>query len=465
MRGTDRKDNAMSFTVYNLVYLIVCIAEALIAYQYFESIREYEGSIKIQAGAYLLCYGILYFSIFFTESFWIGLIVFVILNFFLGFFLYEISWQNAALYSGIMTALFLLAQWMMQGIMESMIIMTGGNRRTLGYIVLSTVFSRLLYLIFMEIVIWLRRRNNNGKALERSSGFVALCTASAATCWGVIVLAYVEMEQMVTGALEWLVISGSLAMILANVIIYWNSIQGRRHYKEYMAVQMQLERENASVVYYRMLAERNEEQKILIHDMRKHLNLMNGLLHMKDYAGVSEYVKELLETPALQPAVRVCDNEMASLILTQYKERCREKGVRFYPDVRSRSLDFLSMKDLTALLANLLDNALEAAAGVPDGFIELKIGRRTRTQVLIRMDNSCIRPPRQTRTGAFVTHKQDAEWHGFGMKSIEKILKKYNGTMETRYDAAKKTFHTMIFMSVQDTDGSEESQMFYADSE
>lgn len=82
------------------------------------------------------------------------MIVFVILNFFLGFFLYEISWQNAALYSGIMTALFLLAQWMMQGIMESMIIMTGGNRRTLGYIVLSTVFSRLLYLIFMEIVIW-----------------------------------------------------------------------------------------------------------------------------------------------------------------------------------------------------------------------------------------------------------------------------------------------------------------------
>ena len=457
MCGADRKDDAMSFTVYNLVYLIICIAEALIAYQYFESIREYEGIGKIQAAAYILCYGILYVSIFFTENLWIGLAVFYILNFFLGFFLYEMSWRSAVLYSGIMTALFLLAQWMMQGILESMLIMTGGNRRTLGYIVLSTVFSRLLYLIFLEIVIWLRGGTEEEKGRGRCPGVAALCTASAATCWSVIVLVYVEMKRLVPESMEWLIISGSLAMILANVIIYWNSVQGRRHYREYMDVQMQLERENAGLVYYRMLAERNEEQKILIHDMRKHLNLMNGLLNMKDYAAVSEYVQELLETPALQPAVRICDNEMASLILSQYKERCRERDVRFYPDVRSGSLDFLSMKELTALLANLLDNALEAAAGVPDAFIDLKIGRRTRTQVLIRMDNSCIRPPRQTRTGAFITHKEDAGRHGFGMKSIGKILKKYNGTMETRYDAAKQTFHTLIYMAVQNPDGAPES--------
>lgn len=439
----------MSYTIYNLFYLIICIVEGMIACQYFGSISEYKGSRKIQAAAYFLCYGILYFSIFFTENQWIGLLVFFILNFFLGYFLYEISVLNAAVYSGIMAGLFILAQWMMHGIMESMLIMTGGNRRTLGFIVLSAVFGRLLYLIFMEIVIWMQHRNHDGKDADHSAGIIALCIASVSTCWGVSALVYVELKQMVSGAMEWMIISGSLAMLLANIIIYWNSIQSRRRYKEYMDAQMHLERENANVVYYRMLAERSEEQKILIHDTRKHLNLLNGLLNMQDYARASEYLKELLETPALQPVVRICDNQMASLILTQYKERCKKNGVEFYPDIRSKSLDFLSLNELTALLANLLDNALEAASGIPDAFIELRIGRRTRMQVVIRMENSCIRPPRQLKLGTFVTHKQDTEKHGFGMKSIERILKKYNGSMEAHYDAANQTFHTIIFMSVQ----------------
>lgn len=439
----------MSFTVYNLVYLVICMVEALIACQYFGSIRVFEGCRRIQAAAYLLCYSIIYLSIYLSENEWIGLLVFFIANYFLGYFFYEISVPYAALHSGIMAGLLLVSQWMMQGIMGSMLIMTGGNRRTLGYVVLSTVLSRLLYLIFMEISIWILQRNHDGKEADRFSGILTLCIASAATCWGVGALIYVEIKQIVPPAMEWMIISGSIAMLLANIIIYWNAIWSRRHYKEYLATQMHLEKENANVAYYRMLAEQSEEQKILIHDTRKHLNLLNGLINMQDYNRASDYLKELLETQALQPAIRICDNQMASLILSQYKERCRENGVRFYPDVRSKSLDFLSLKELTALLSNLLDNALEAASGIQDAFIELRIGRRTKTQVVIKMDNSCIRAPSQLKKGSFVTHKQDTEKHGFGMKSIERVLKKYNGTMETNYDASAQMFHTIIFMSVQ----------------
>jgi len=37
------------------------------------------------------------------------------------------------------------------------------------------------------------------------------------------------------------------------------------------------------------------------------------------------------------------------------------------------------------------------------------------------------------------------------MKSIEIVLKKYDGAMETRYDTEKKIFHTIIFMSARDS--------------
>lgn len=436
----------MHFTVYNLVYLIVCIVEGLIACQYFESVHTYEGSRKIQVGSFLLCYGILYCAVFFSENMWVGIIVFFVLNFFLAYFLYDIQVFHALVQVIIMVVFLIVAQWLMHGIMESISVMAGGNQNTLGYVILTTVFSRLVYLIFMEIVIWIRNREWVGSENGQISGVIALCVSAAATCWGVSAMVYVELKQLMPEKLEWLSISGALAMLLANIIIYLNAMQSRRRYKAYMDAKLYQEKEKANVTYYRMLAEHSEEQKILIHDIRKHVNTLKGLLHMEDYEKAAAYINELSENSALQPAVRVCDNQMASLILTQYKERCSSCNVRFYPDVRSKALDFLSMEEVTSLLANLMDNALEAAMGVEDAFIELRIGRRTRTQVVITMVNSCIRSPRRSRMGDFITHKQDAEKHGFGMKSIEKVLKKYDGKMETRYDENTKTFHILIIM-------------------
>ncbi len=448
--GGYKERCGMSFTVYNLVYLIICIVEALIACQYFEGIRAYEDSGKIRSAAFVFGYGMIYLLHFLSDNIWIGLLIFFVLNFLLGYFIYRIPLRSAAIYTGVMTAVLIASEWMINGIMNSMFIMSGESQKTLGYITLSTVLGRMIYLIVMEIFIRIRSTVRDDRE-NRISGMVPIYTASALSCLSVFVLAYVEIKQLVTGTLQWLVICGALAILLSNTLIYWNSIQSRRIYREYTDAQVRLERENANVTYYRMLAERSEEQKILIHDMRKHLNQLSGLIHMQDYGKASAYVSELLETPALQPTVRVCDNEMASLILTRYQEKCRQENIRFYPDVRSKCLDYLSLRELTALLSNLLDNALEAASGAPDAYIDLRIMRKTKTQVVIRMDNSCIRPPRRSQNGALQTHKQDAGKHGFGIKSIEGVLKKYNGAMETRYDTEKQIFHTIIFMSARDS--------------
>lgn len=438
----------MNFTVYNLVYLIICIAEALIACQYFGSIRMYEGSRSIQFASCGVCYALIYLMQFLSDGAGISLLLFFVLNFLLGYFLHGISPGRAALAAGIMAALLLAAEWMMNGIVNSMFIMAGGSQKTLGTIALSAVMARLLYLVFMWILIRIWCILNRDDEEYCVFGMVSLYLVTAASCLVVGVLAELEIRRLITGRMRWMTVCGAMAILLANVLIYWNSSQSRRHYREYTETQVQLEKENAQAEYYRMLAKRSEEQKILIHDIRKHLSQLDSLLQTQDYANASAYVNELLGTPALQPAVRICDNEMASLILGQYKERCREQKVQFYPDVRSKCLDFLSLKELTALLSNLLDNALEASAGAPDAFIDLRIVQKAKTQVVIRMDNSCTIPPRLSKQGALLTHKPDAAKHGFGMKSIGGILKKYNGTIETIYDEKKQVFHTIIYMSV-----------------
>lgn len=44
------------------------------------------------------------------------------------------------------------------------------------------------------------------------------------------------------------------------------------------------------------------------------------------------------------------------------------------------------------------------------------------------------------------TKKPNPQFHGFGMRSIENIVKKYNGEMTFYFDDPTKTFHTIIML-------------------
>lgn len=440
----------MSFTIYHLIYLIVCIAEALIAAQYFGSISDCEGNRGIQLTSYIFSYGIVYLISILSDNFRIGMAVYFAVNFFLGYLIHRLSVRFALFCAGIMAVLCTGSEWMMNGVMRSILVMSGGGQRTMGYDVLTVVLSRMLFLIFMEILILIRSMADSEKEEKYAFGMAALFTASAASCLAVGVFTYIEVKRLISGPTEWMMMCGALAILLANILIYRNAAWSRRLYREYTREQVQLERESARVEYYRMLSERSEEQKILIHDMRNHLNQLDRLIQEQDYIRSASYLRELLNTSAFQPASRICDNEMASMILMHYQEVCRQKNIRFFPDVRSKCLDSLSMQELTALLTNLLDNAVEASEGIPDAFIELRVSQRFRTQIVICMDNSCDRLPRHSEHGLLLTHKADAARHGFGMKSIQRIVKKHSGTVQTSHDAEAKVFHTILFMSISE---------------
>ena len=98
---------------------------------------------------------------------------------------------------------------------------------------------------------------------------------------------------------------------------------------------------------------------------------------------------------------------------------------------------------------NLLDNALEAAISVLDAFIELTVQRKENASlILITLINSCRNIPIYTPNKKLLTTKSDTKKHGFGMKSIQKIVLKYHGDLETYFDEKTATFHTIITLKI-----------------
>ncbi|MCE2603854.1 ATP-binding protein, partial [Pseudomonas aeruginosa] len=86
--------------------------------------------------------------------------------------------------------------------------------------------------------------------------------------------------------------------------------------------------------------------------------------------------------------------------------------------------------ELTSLIGNLLDNAIEAAhaASDPHPFVTLHCDFRSGI-LLIRVKNTKVSTARPIETNMQTT-KLNKDYHGLGLHILSSIVKKYDGTMK-----------------------------------
>ncbi len=90
-----------------------------------------------------------------------------------------------------------------------------------------------------------------------------------------------------------------------------------------------------------------------------------------------------------------------------------------------------------------MDNAIEACKrldGNVDKWISIKIENQKRL-LFIKIENSAGEAP-VMKKGRFVSIKQDKTKHGYGLKSVERIVNKYEGTIT--YQSEDRAFHVKL---------------------
>lgn len=233
-------------------------------------------------------------------------------------------------------------------------------------------------------------------------------------------------------------------MLLLNICVFFIYNLSQQDNEKYLQTQLQLQKESADAKYYKMLLIQDENQKILIHDIKKHMYTISDLLDSNHNLDAKEYINRIIQSKELSEKLHFCDNPSLNLILVRYKELCEENSIQFYVDIRTGIASFLNIEDIASLFGNLLENAIEAATGIEDAYVELFVNKNGAEHVMISMINSCNLAPELNYSGEYISRKEDKSKHGFGMKSIRKIAKKYNGTLNSFYNEEDQTFHTMI---------------------
>lgn len=172
-----------------------------------------------------------------------------------------------------------------------------------------------------------------------------------------------------------------------------------------------------------------DEMRKARHDLRQHLTVVQSYIDRDDKAGLADYLD--IYQSKLPPDVTeyFCRDDVVNAVISYYASMAREAGIEFMSKVSYPKECPMSRTDITVLLGNLLENAVEACKKEKDcqKFIKLRVKQRGQSSLLILVDNTC-RTPVSFKDGTPLSTKREGE--GIGTASVREIAARYGGTVK-----------------------------------
>ena len=169
------------------------------------------------------------------------------------------------------------------------------------------------------------------------------------------------------------------------------------------------------------------EMRMLRHDMKNHITVMNGLYRSGKTDELGEYLNGLSDSFADSLAVNDTGSEIADAIISEKRAAAETSGTKLVCDGSLKGLD-INAVILCTVLSNLLDNAIEAAEQTDNERIITLTAKRTGSFYFISISNPCR--GYVDVSADMITTKPDREHHGLGLKSVRNTLEKCGGTLE-----------------------------------
>lgn len=433
-----------------LWYAVIYFAEALIAWQFFGALFPSRKSFWARCALYGAAYTVAYLS-FTVSTVPINTLIFAVCNSAILFLGYQVKWMRAVLHALLLTGLMLSTEFLIAMLLGAVFQDFDKYQNDLVVLVLFSILSKLIFFFCTRLYVHIAK----GKETEEPIPIPVIALLVLCCISSILVILFLFLLCLLVKTLPAfggvLMISGGLGLLLVNILLFAGYQYMQQVNKDYREVLLLQQKNEADKDYYTALQEQYDGQRVLIHDIRHHLGVIKGMAEKGDLPAVAQYIGEAEQLPALQKQARYCANPVLNAIVVRYQEVCRKKGITLTADIRHASLDFLAPVDITALFGNLLENAVEAAEGSVDPYVEISVNpRESHGLVLVTITNTCKYLPVEEGEGRFISQKRKGNFHGIGLQSVKKTLKKYGGHIEFYYSQNPQAFHALVSFSAPD---------------
>ena len=426
-----------------ICYAFVLTSEGITAWSYFEQVFERKGSRKVEIWMFILGYTLLFVLSQFKNVL-VNTVAFLFVNLILLFSNFACKKLIGIIQVAFLTVVMGGTEVLAGNLMSCLSHDFKAYQYDISVMIPLSVLSCLLYFFVIQIIAKLIKPAKDGT--DTSTVFL-LSILPVVSVLITMTIAYISITTRIKPIVGILMAISVIALLMVNILVtvVYNHIQ--KMYNDRLELELIAQKAKMDTENYKILENQYESQRVLIHDIRGHMQVMRGLLESKNYDELENYLLDMEQDPALQKIVRLCDNTVLNVILVHHASICKSLGIDVDFDIRQHSVDFISAHDITAIFDNLLTNAEEAAKNTSEKYIKLSATQQGETGVLITVINSCNFAPDMDEDGNIKTKKKDKEHHGVGLKSVKQAVQRYHGVSRMYYSNEENRFHSVIHLT------------------
>lgn len=416
-----------------LVYLF----EMLISYLFFSNVSERKKTpqqcFMIGTVCFAFCFVVNYI---YENNTYLNGLSFLIGNLAFAVSCFHLSWKQSMFYSFYLNALCAATEFIIVAVISEFTQTSiYGHRDHFDIFMIVMLMSKTLYFGVTIILSHLVRKDRTGNKVPVSFVIFPL----AVICC-LFIFWYCSEDGNRDESRVMLSVAGIL--LFGVTIIMFITFQHQKE-AEYEYIRMKNDHARLTIEksYYEILEEQNRQLMMYAHDAKNHLTAMQSL---NTEPRMESYISKLSQQLAEYSRNCHSGNKLLDVMISKYSFECERKGIHFEYDVKLCNLDNMDDIDLVAVLGNLMDNAVSAAERSQLRKISLVTAKRNSYSIII-INNSYDAPP-NVIAGNLATTKVDREHHGYGLKSVRKTLKRYDGDFEWNYDETSHTFTVTVMI-------------------
>ena len=266
----------------------------------------------------------------------------------------------------------------------------------------------------------------------------------SATAYEMDTQEYIWDYHLGWGWMQTLYMTLSFAAMLTVIFSYQRIKENQRKEKEEAVLFRQVEDME------RHVAEVEKMQlhiRSLKHDMRNHVMVLERLCGQNEDA--REYVAKLKEQvdETVGGAGLQTGNPVADIILDEKRKEAERRGILFTCDFFYPERNDINIYDISVILNNAIDNAIEGASECENPCIKI-LSYRKNNAYMIEIRNSMTGSRAVDEESGLPRTTKEGEGHGFGLSNIRKVAQKYYGDIAIEQKDGEFVLAVMLMLMI-----------------
>lgn len=217
---------------------------------------------------------------------------------------------------------------------------------------------------------------------------------------------------------------------------------------EKIQLTLENERSQMQLLYakkeYRQIQQSVSSIRQLRHDMLHHVRIASGFLAQGQADAAQEYLGHIGEMVTAPDLGAYCVSRTGNITLSSFAREAAELGVAFHceADIPEERPEYSA--DLCMVLANALQNALEACRTAKEHPYISVAATRSGHSLLLHVENNFDGQLRHDGDGKILSRKEEPG-HGMGLNGIRRTAQKHSGYFKTSIE--QDVFHLEVALS------------------